>query len=749
MAIDLTLTARGFDLSLDGTVRLSLDDLWLTAWGEMLRLAAGGLMRTDLERAGGNDEVGVHDVVSCRCTSRSLRHPVQYRLTARTYVHEPTVLLEILPSLGQPVFGTEEAAGVRVGALPGCEQAVYYHQRVSEYGRDAVGCWWAQALPLADPTRDNLWDFGLASVWRYADGLCAALLPMRGGGAVARLRGSECGLEVVSSGWCGRHVYPRLPLFLLAFGHAPADAVDRAVGAAAKLCEWSFRVRGEKHFPEIFEHLGYATWGGLGRTLTAEKVVEALQALHDREVPVRWAVLDEGWQQVDNGQRLQGHGADPTRFPAGLEAAVQTLRGEGRLRHVGLWATLQGGWGGVDPSSPLARSHPNQFAIGVDGTTVPSHEPGGQGFWEDWFAHLGRAGIDVVKVDNQGSARNLYLGREPLDEAVGGSLRNLQHAADAAGMALVGSMSLHTECLLNYRSTNVVRVSGDIVPEDRTAAKLHLVHSVMVGAWVSAIAWPDHDGFPSTHPAARAFALFAALSGGPVYVCDRPGEHDPDLLRSLCLRNGTLLHPAEPARPPASRWFDNPLADDTPLVAVTKAARVPRREPVADVRDRWDAQYPATFVGLANVSLNGFRLLARVNLAELSLPAAGAYAVSCHFTGERRVLRPDEAIEVTLGELEAELVTVMPIRDGRAMLGLRDKLLGACGCLWDDDDVLSLPEMGTVLLYDEREAVPMSIDREPYAVHDGECDLAPGEAWREGAWLMVNAGAPVVRMERG
>lgn len=743
MAVSFIATDRGFELAEDQVPRLILDDLTFTAWGERHRLAADGLVAAAASDALSHDEVGPHVVWSFPCTTRSVRNAVTFQLAARCYDLEPVVALEVLPAFGQPVFGTEECASLRVGALPGCAAAVYVHQRVNEYGRDAVGAWWAQALPLPDPTRGHAWDWGLGTAWRAADGRCGVLLPLRGGGAVARLRGDDPGLSIVASGWCGQHAYPRLPLALVAFDDTPAAALDRAWRAAAGLCEWSFRLRDDKIPVEPFEGLGYATWGGLRRDLDENRVVEAVCDLRDQGVPVRWALLDEGWQQLDSAGRLSSHDADFERFPSGLMAAVQRLQGEAGLRHVGAWLTLQGAWGGLDPDAPLAAGEGSTWSA-VDGTTVPAPDQGGLTWWREACRHLRDAGLDFLKIDNQGSARNLYLGRRPLDDALGASLRNVEQAAQEAGLDLLAGMSCQPECYYHHRYTAVCRVSADLAPRDRRAAKLHLAHSVGVGAWLSRLAWPDLDAFPSTHPAARACAVMAALSGGPVYVCDRVGRHDLDLLGRLHLADGRLLLPQVPAEPPASRFFRDPLAPGELLVVAAPAGRVPRRDPPAGLNEE-RPRPAATLVGLANVTLDGGTVTCDLRLRELGLGAA-AYAVATHFGQACWIATPDDPLGLELAELEAEVVTVTPLDAGRAVVGLRDKLLGACGCVWEPDDLISLPEPGLVMLCDETGKWPVSTGGVPYVAVSGDRALSAGEAWRSGPWVLANATSTVFRM---
>lgn len=745
MPIDFLSTTDGFELRCDDQPRALFDDLSLTVWGEELRLKAGGLQRHTESTSESHDEVGRHVLVSFPFTTNSLRHPSQFRLNARCYQDEPLVLLELQPSVSQPVFGTETCARLRLASLPGCRRAVYLHQRVDEYGRDAVGCWWAQARFLADPTRDNLWDFGLCCCWQAADDQYAVLLPTRAGGAVSRLKGTENGLELVASGWCGTHAYPRLPLGILAFGAAPGEAIDQALRAASRLGEWSFSLRDEKVYPQLSEYLGYATWGSLGQHLRVSRVVEGLNSLRAEGVPLHWVMLGEGWQRVNGYQQLRGYDADSIGFPGGLHDALVRLRGEGGVSEVGLWCTLQGAWAGLDPSASFVCDHPARFEQGTDGTTIPSTTESGRAFWDDAIAYWREAGVDLLQVDNQGSTRNLYLGRQPLDEAMRGALGNLEQAADAAGMYLSASMSLHPECLYHYGSTNLVRVTPEVV-DDLEATKKHLANSVQVGAWVSRIAWPDYDAFPSTHPAARALAVFTALSGGPVCLCDRIGEHDANLARRLCLDDALLLQPAAPAEPPASRWFNDPLADGNPLVARALAGRVPRRESPADIADPWDTAVPPVLVGVANVTLSGAALTATLSLAELDLPPAEAYAVATHFTGRHELLAPDETFELELAELDADVVTIAPVRHGAAVLGLTDKLLGASGCLWEENQVIGLPAPGRVLVYDALERTPTGMDGQQYRPVEQDREPGPGEYRREGVWVTIHTLSTVVRM---
>ena len=56
------------------------------------------------------------------------------------------------------------------------------------------------------------------------------------------------------------------------------------------------------------------------------------------------------------------------------------------------------------------------------------------------------------------------------------------------------------------------------------------------------------------------------VSGGPVYVSDRPGAHDFDLLKRCVLPDGTVLLAAQPGRPTADCLFVDVMRDSRSLL---------------------------------------------------------------------------------------------------------------------------------------------------------------------------------------
>jgi hypothetical protein len=150
---------------------------------------------------------------------------------------------------------------------------------------------------------------------------------------------------------------------------------------------------------------------------------------------------------------------------------------------------------------------------------------------------------------------------------LGLSAQNRAQEVDSGGLlkdsplALTGCMCHSTENLLNYYETSMARASDDFYPKDMAAQTVHLVSCAYNTVMLGEIATTDWDMFHSKHPFAAMHAAARAISGGPVYVSDSPGNHDPELLGRLVLPDGGILRAQIPARPTVDCLFSDVQQD--------------------------------------------------------------------------------------------------------------------------------------------------------------------------------------------
>ncbi|KAF5843133.1 raffinose synthase or seed imbibition protein Sip1-domain-containing protein [Dunaliella salina] len=215
-------------------------------------------------------------------------------------------------------------------------------------------------------------------------------------------------------------------------------------------------------------------------------------------------------------------------MPSRMQDVVAHLRERFGLRYVYCWHGLPAYWAGVMPDAPEVR-------VGVlsDPAAV----------YQEMHTYLRDSGVDGVKVDCQ-------AGVGLVGSAMGGgpALSRAFHAALEDSIArnfednhAINCMCHSTENMYRMAGTSIARASDDFYPRDYASSHPHVAACAFNTLFMSALVHPDWDMFHSKHPAARLHAMARAVSGAAVYVSDKPGQHDIELLRSLVLADGSIL----------------------------------------------------------------------------------------------------------------------------------------------------------------------------------------------------------------
>ena len=171
-------------------------------------------------------------------------------------------------------------------------------------------------------------------------------------------------------------------------------------------------------------------------------------------------------------------------------------------------------------------------------------------------------------------------------------------------------------------------------------------------------------------------SLCRAISGGPIYVSDKLGRTNPEILKPLTLSDGNILPCDESATPTEDCLFENPVTS----------------RKIYKIRNRMgDAGLVAAFhLNRENVPLQG----------KIS-PADGGVTEDCayyeFFTGEAGILKAGESIDLTLkNNDDFRLYTFVPLTDGVACMGRTDLMMGV-GAVTRKENNFTLKEAGPVL----------------------------------------------------
>jgi raffinose synthase len=557
------------------------------------------------------------------------------------------------------------------------------------------------------------------------DGNCVLFAPLIDDRFRASLQGAgEDGLELVAESGDPEVVTSSMVGLFISAGTNPyrlAEQSAPSVSAWMKTC----RLRYEKQLPAFVDQFGWCTWDAFYRDVSQEGVRQGLENFAAGGVSPRLLILDDGWHTIRRTpsdfvggmpfweDRLASFAAAETKFPGGLAPTVQMAKGEFGVETFLVWHAINGYWGGVDEEALPGygvRSEARQYSPGMltylpqdfeywkvmTGVIPPEHI---YRFYQDFHRTLRLQDVDGVKVDNQSSLE--YLGKN-----LGGRvalMRSFHEALEGSVQVhfrgnLINCMSCSNEMIYSTLNSTLMRASTDFWPTKPETHGLHLYTNALVGQWFGEFIHPDWDMFQSAHPMGAFHAVGRAVSGSPVYVSDKPDEHNFDLLRKLVLPDGSILRASGVGRMTRDCLFHDPTREDVLL----KVFNFNLDSGVIGVFNARAGETAAT--------LNG-----TVRPSDVDGLAGEQFAVYAHSFQELRLLGRDEPWQITLAPLNFEIFTIVPLAGGVAPIGLMDMFNSAGAVLakgWDPFGgyTISLRGGGRFLAWCERKPVAVETD---------------------------------------
>lgn len=653
--------------------------------GMKLRLRFGddSALAGDLEAAGqdqGTDQAGSYE---------RLRYRLKPNLSAQAAPKEAVnAVLEVRHYL-QPrvIIAFLDYSGPALAARDGVQLLMSLDRFARGMATKRLKLYWTAPAFVSDyrmlgPANQLL-------LWRQLEGDDYHLLvPLAGGGMIGEVGVSEINyryeFRLSSSSYDPSFAPRRVPLFAYATSADPYRLPRDAYQAAFAASEQYGRLRWQKSYPEVFSWLGWCSWNAYEHAVTEEKVLSSVRSLRDKKIPIGFVLVDDGWLSVKE-DKLTRFNADPRKFPGDLARLARTLRDDYRIAHVGVWHTFQGYWSGVDSASEIGRAH--SLFKGLDGKALPDPRDGrGESFYAAWYARLKEWGIDFVKVDGQANNIKFTNGLMPLFESGGGEHRNFQEAArkyfsDAsgggdgrpAGLNVINCMEMSLENAFNWRISNIARNSDDYLPDTPQNTKEHTYYNAYNAYWTSNFAYPDWDMFQSHDPHGAYHAIARAISGGPVYITDKPGMERAEILLPLAASDGRLLMLDEPGQVTRDILLTDVALEATALKVFGRITRT---------------GLTAGMVAAFNVNKSAQSVSGKLSVEDVEgLRAGGAdgptpVAVYQRSSGRAILLDAKQAaLPFTLNSFGYDLFTLAPVNQGVAVFGLLDKYLGPAAVL--------------------------------------------------------------------
>lgn len=501
-------------------------------------------------------------------------------------------------------------------------------------------------------------------------------------------------------------------LVFVGAGSDPFEVITNSVKVVERHLQ-SFSHREKKKMPDMLNWFGWCTWDAFYTNVTAQGVKEGLQSFEKGGVSPRFVIIDDGWQSVamdpvgiaclsDNSanfanrlthikenHKFQKNGREGHREddPAkGLAHIVNEIKGKHELKYVYVWHAITGYWGGVRPGVAGMEHYESKMQQPVSSPGVKKNEPcdaldsittNGMGlvnpekvfsFYNELHSYLASAGIDGVKVDVQNILETLGAGH-------GGRVllaRKYQQALEASiarnfpDNGIISCMSHNTDNLYSSKRSAVIRASDDFWPRDPASHTIHIASVAYNTVFLGEFMQPDWDMFHSLHPMAEYHAAARAVGGCAIYVSDKPGNHDFNLLKKLVLPDGSILRAKLPGRPTRDCLFSDPARDGKSILKI------------------WNLNEHSGVIGAFNCQGAGWCQVGKKNLIHDEQPGTvtgviraqdvgylgkvadhswnGDVIVYSHVGGEVVYLPKMASLPVTLRAREYEVFTVVPLK---------------------------------------------------------------------------------------
>ena len=473
-------------------------------------------------------------------------------------------------------------------------------------------------------------------------------------------------------------------------GSDPYTLVHDTVAAGLSGVQQPIPLKEGRHDIPALSLLGWCTYDAFYREVTHDKILQKLQEFKEKSIPVKMLLIDSGWFLHDGdgtkGQRAVDLRANPVKFPKGLKGLIEEVKRDYGIEKVGIWHGFPTIWQGVAKGSYAYEQTKDWLVELPSGFCYPGYtKEQSFGFFNYWHEYLKNEGIDFIKVDIQGMAKLIAENVMDINNAMKNFHAGFEESAQIHfGGDVINCMGMNQVNVQSRPLTGVARNSDDFFPKKENGFGEHFLQNAYNALYHGQIYYCDFDMWWTNHESAHENAVMRAVSGGPVYVSDPVGETQDEELSRMCDSEGKLYRCDNNAVVCRDNLFSNPTKDGTIAKMFNRAGK-------------------AGLVAAFNIYAEDQPVTGTVKAADVEGLEGGRFLYYLHEAKQYGVVDKDEGVPVTLVRHEAELAVFVPIVNGRAALGLKDKYVSPATIQDEGNGALFLKEGGTFAFFSEKE----------------------------------------------
>ena len=354
---------------------------------------------------------------------------------------------------------------------------------------------------------------------------------------------------------------------------------------------------------------------------------------------------------------------------------------------------------GVSTQHTMMDLKPYLARTKMKGMMLPKGTPeAAKAFYDKMVSDTKSNGFDFIKVDFQSRAFEYYKGTADPVGAMRLNNEALENATHEMGIPLLNCIAQPNINALQFKHSALLRSSTDYLKNDKNRNKCNTYQSFANHLWMSQTVWGDLDMF-HTHDKRDAvpMAIARAISGGPVYISDKPSAVVSEVLMPFAYEDGRLLRTAAPATLLPESFFIHPFRGK-------EAFRV-----VAPMEDGVAAIALFNFTESGKALKSGFKPSDYAHAGELladgaawTVPSEGMLVYS---QASKKAVPLGDGFTTDIEDFAAKLYLLYPKTKGWAVIGRSDKYLPAAAVkiksVSDKAITFSLEESGPLMVWSE------------------------------------------------
>lgn len=498
-------------------------------------------------------------------------------------------------------------------------------------------------------------------------------LPVPTNTCKTEISGINKGITIALSSYCSGYNRISGYFMVVSNGTDPYEAVDKLFKVARQKNIIQVPLRCERSYPEQFNYFGWCSWDAFYHNISDAGITHKVEEFCQKNIPLKWMIIDDGWSCVKDW-KLTSIKEDRSKFPYGLKEFIFSMKQNYGVQFVGVWHSFMGYWLGIEKNSEIYDDLKDYLFETKTGSVIPDCTSAkGEKFWRTWHSYLKEQGVDFLKIDTQGSLKGQICDELSVIEAASKMHEGIENSVkDYFEGNVINCMGITQENIFNRAVTGISRNSDDFFPKKENGFDEHLMQNAYNSVFHNQLYYCDWDMWWSRHESARKSSILRAISGGPVYVSDKVGETDPEMILPLIEYNGRILRCDQSARPTVDCLFTNCQKGNR----CVKLFNTVGENGVMAIFNITESKKSAT----ADVRISDIKGI------DYTLDyVCYSYKEKKYFYFEKHTV-----LSITCAYSEAEILNFYPVKDGKVMLGDLTKYVSSASAIKEEMDVKKL-----------------------------------------------------------